>query len=107
MQLSGEEFLRVSRSAKRQDGSPDSPALGRITTAPARVSASSWEAEGMSSPSLREDVSSVVNAVSRTADVREHVIASLRERIQSGAYQVSGEQVAEMMVRRLLADRIR
>jgi hypothetical protein len=40
-------------------------------------------------------------------DVREDVVASLRARIESGNYQVSGEQVAEMMVRRLLADRVR
>jgi|GEM_PF-1648204 Anti-sigma-28 factor, FlgM. len=106
MQLSGEEFLRVSRSSAREDAE-SSPSLGKMSTARARSAASLAETEEMDIASHRDEVTMVVASVSRAADVREQVIASLRERIQSGDYVVSGEQVAEMMVRRLLADRIR
>jgi anti-sigma28 factor (negative regulator of flagellin synthesis) len=40
-------------------------------------------------------------------DVREEIVASLRARIEAGTYFVSGDQIAEMMLRRLLADRVR
>ena len=49
----------------------------------------------------------VLEAISRATDVREDVVASLRERIEAGTYSVSGEQIAEMMIRRMLADRVR
>lgn len=40
-------------------------------------------------------------------DVREDLVNDLKERIQKGEYQVNGKEVAEMMLRRLAADRIR
>lgn len=40
-------------------------------------------------------------------DVREDLIQSLKERIQNGEYKVDGKEIAEMMMRRLAADRIR
>ena len=54
-----------------------------------------------------KDTKMVLDAISRSADVREDVVASLRERIEAGTYLVSGEQIAEMMIRRALADRVR
>jgi predicted neutral ceramidase superfamily lipid hydrolase len=54
-----------------------------------------------------KDTKMVLEAISRAVDVREDVVASLRERIEAGTYQVSGEQIAEMMIRRTLADRVR
>ncbi len=40
-------------------------------------------------------------------DTRDEIVAELKERIQKGEYSVSGEEIAEMMLRRLAADRIR
>ena len=54
-----------------------------------------------------KDTKMVLEAISRATDVREDVVASLRERIEAGTYSVSGEQIAEMMIRRMLADRVR
>jgi anti-sigma28 factor (negative regulator of flagellin synthesis) len=54
-----------------------------------------------------KDTKMVLEAISRASDVREDVVASLRERIEAGTYLVSGEQIAEMMIRRMLADRVR
>lgn len=39
-------------------------------------------------------------------DVREELVLSLKERIDAGNYSVSGEEIAEMMVRRAMADRL-
>lgn len=49
----------------------------------------------------------VAESLEAATDVREDIVASLQERIEAGTYQVSGEAIAEMMIRRSLADRIR
>ncbi len=46
-------------------------------------------------------------AVSGTPDVREDLVADLGAKIERGEYSVSGEDVAEMMLRRMRADSIR
>ena len=102
MRVSGEEYLRVSllRQVRRV---ADTPALGSITTAPARGSSA---AQVEISPEARE-IQRVVDRVAQEPEIREDIVASLRERIQSGTYGVSGEQIGEMMLRRLLADLVR
>ena len=35
------------------------------------------------------------------------IVEEIKERIKKGEYQVSGEEIAEMMLRRRAADRIR
>jgi len=40
-------------------------------------------------------------------DTREEIVAELKERIQKGEYKIDGQEIAEMMMRRLAADRIR
>jgi len=52
------------------------------------------------------DVQYVLRSIAQQPEVREEIIAGLRARIESGTYQVSGEQIGEMMIRRLLADRV-
>jgi len=46
-------------------------------------------------------------ALANVPDVREDLVRQLKERIHQGDYEVSGEEVAEMMLRRLAADRMR
>jgi flagellar biosynthesis anti-sigma factor FlgM len=46
-------------------------------------------------------------ALAETPDVREDVVSEIKERIQKGEYKVSGQEIADMMLRRLAADRIR
>lgn len=65
------------------------------------------EAESVVSALGSRDLQMVNEAITREPDVREQIVASLRERIEAGTYQVSGEQIAEMMVRRSRADRHR
>lgn len=46
-------------------------------------------------------------ALADAPDIREDVVRDLKERIQKGEYKVSGGEIAEMMLRRQAADRIR
>ena len=57
-------------------------------------------------PSAAE-VTRVAEMVKAAPDVREDVVMRLKERMEKGEYKVSGEEVADMMVRRMKADRIR
>ncbi len=100
MRVSGEEYLRVSHFMQVVRR-PEEVTLKGIATAPARgVSAASAEF----TPEVRE-IQRVVGIVVREAEVREDVVAHLRERVESGTYNVTGEQIGEMMLRRFLADR--
>ena len=53
-----------------------------------------------------ELVKQVVQDVIHTPD-REDMISDLRARIESGAYNPSGDDIAEAMIRRSIADRIK
>jgi anti-sigma28 factor (negative regulator of flagellin synthesis) len=55
----------------------------------------------------REGLDVAMAAIAHQSEVREQVVASLRERIESGSYFVSGEQIAEMIIRRRIADQVR
>jgi len=46
-------------------------------------------------------------ALADVPDVREDMVRELKERLQRGEYDISGEEIAEMMLRRLAADRMR
>jgi negative regulator of flagellin synthesis FlgM len=54
-----------------------------------------------------QEMKMIGEALAQVPDTRDQIVASLKERIESGTYHVSGEQIAEMMVRRALADRMR
>ena len=46
-------------------------------------------------------------ALADIPDTREQLVNEIKERIQKGEYNVSGKDIAEMMLRRHAADRIR
>jgi len=101
MQLSREEYLKVSQMRIAPASGPST--VGVMATAPARRGGIQTE-----TPLRRSgEVQRVVEAVDHASDIREDIVASLRARIESGSYQVSGDAVAEMLLRRLLADRVR
>ena len=56
---------------------------------------------------LAQGMAVAEEALKSVPDVREDIVASIKEKIQSGTYKVSGEEIADMMIRRLSADRIR
>jgi len=51
-------------------------------------------------------VKQVVQDVVQTPD-REEMIADLRARIEAGTYNPSGDEIADAMIRRSIADRIK
>jgi len=54
----------------------------------------------------RDLVKSVTEDVMEMPD-RQDMIADLKARIQAGTYNPTGEEIAESMIRRTIADRIR
>jgi len=46
-------------------------------------------------------------ALKKIPDIRQEFVDELKAKIESGEYQVTGEEIADMMVRRWAADRIR
>lgn len=46
-------------------------------------------------------------ALAHVPEVREDYVRELKERIQKGDYEVSGAEIADMMLRRRAADKIR
>jgi flagellar biosynthesis anti-sigma factor FlgM len=60
--------------------------------------------------SVAEDAALVMEAkqaIKAMPEVREELVAAIRARIENGSYQVSGDVIADVMVRRAYADRIR
>ena len=53
------------------------------------------------------EVARFAQVVKDLPDVREDVVMELKEKIESGEYEVSGEEIADMMARRMKADRVR
>ncbi len=54
-----------------------------------------------------EEAQRIAEKAEGEPDHRDEIVTSLRNRIESGTYLVSGDQVADMIIRRLLADRVR
>lgn len=46
-------------------------------------------------------------ALSDVPDIREDIVNDLKERISKGEYKIDGKEVADMMLRRLKADKTR
>jgi anti-sigma28 factor (negative regulator of flagellin synthesis) len=109
MRVSGEECVRVSQLGPPPDGAAAAAAAAMasntLATAPARgpLTAGRYESAAPEAAEVRR----VVGKVVKEAEVREDVVAELRQRIENGTYNVTGQQIGEMMVRRMLADRVR
>jgi flagellar biosynthesis anti-sigma factor FlgM len=51
-----------------------------------------------------QDIQRVTREINRLPDVREDRVQALKAQIDSGTYHVSGEDIADLMIRRALAD---
>jgi len=56
---------------------------------------------------LEQGIIAAEEALRDVPDIREEIVAEIREKIESGEYRLNGEEIAEMMIRRLRADRMR
>ena len=51
-----------------------------------------------------QEVQQIKKLVNELPDVREDRVQALKAQIESGTYQVSGEDIADLIIRRTLAD---
>ena len=51
-----------------------------------------------------QDILKAQKYLNRLPDVREERVAALKAQIENGTYNVSGEDIADLMIRRTLAD---
>lgn len=56
---------------------------------------------------LQQGIESATAALQDVPDIREDIVSDLKARISAGEYVVSGEEVADMLLRRLKADKTR
>jgi len=98
MRISDEQVKKVLASAKEARSSESTeayyhPVIGQISKPVAK----------------EEDVELVRELTQKVKQMpdREDLIADLRARIAAGQYNPSGEEIAEAMIRRAIADRIR
>lgn len=104
MQLSRDEYLRISQL---QPETGDA-AYGTVLFAVAPGHRALEVANGAESRAEEaRRIAAQLDENDANDVAREQIVASLRARVEAGTYHVSGEQIAEMMVRRFLADRVR
>jgi negative regulator of flagellin synthesis FlgM len=103
MKISTEEVSRILqaqglRPAKTNGTNGNGKAAGNSSATPA----TSVELSGRA-----KEIQQVRKLVENAPDVREDLVNALKAQIESGEYKVSGEEVADLMIRRALADGVR
>ncbi|MCS6777454.1 MAG: flagellar biosynthesis anti-sigma factor FlgM [Chloroherpetonaceae bacterium] len=101
MKISSEEVGRLLATA------PSGRGNARVATtpaSPAQESSGSREAALVEVSPTAQEIQQIKRLVHRLPDVREDRVRSLKAQIESGTYHVSGEDIADLMIRRMLAD---
>lgn len=83
------------------------PVNGVAASGTVSTSESSSAAAEVEISDTAQDIQNAKQMVMQAPDVREDVVAAIKARIDNGTYAVSGEDIADLMIRRALADRIR
>ena len=99
MKISTEEVGRIIQTGGFIRTSGRTTGYGRPAATPKPTEASSVEISDQA-----KDVQLVKNAVAELPDVRESQVEALKARIESGTYNVSSQDVADLIVRRTYAD---
>ncbi len=101
MQISNEEINRLL--ALTPKGASPLQKGGRATVSLEGMSDTDVAARVEVSASSQE-VKQVKAQIEQMPDVREDRVQALKAQIESGKYQVSGEDIADLIIRRSLAD---
>ncbi len=98
--------ITATESGQAKAGARESTGIGIL---PAGSMQDTRDAEcNRRPPTSREEAIGVaMAAVAEIPDVREDLVADLKAKIERGEYSVRGEDVAEMMLRRMRADSLR
>jgi flagellar biosynthesis anti-sigma factor FlgM len=105
MQISNNETLLANQvgAINRTGGVTDytqTPAQAEDTTGTA-------PAAQVELSSQAQAIASAKAAVDATPETRDDLVARLKSQVDAGTYQVSGKDIAEQMLRRAQADRLR
>jgi len=103
MKISIEEVSRIlqTQGVARKSGS-GANGNGKTASVNSIAPAASVEVSAAAN-----EIQRVKKLVDQTPDIREDIVQSIKARIESGTYKVSSEDVADLMLRRAQADRIR
>lgn len=101
MKISTEEVSRLlAYSPTDRTGSRSA-----VVSAPSQHETSEGrEAATVEVSSASQEVRQITRLVDQLPDVRTDRVAALKAQIESGTYKVSGEDIADLVIRRALAD---
>ncbi len=102
MQISSDEINRLL-ALSGQSRTTNARGTG-TSTSTGDVSTNSGAAAEVEVSSQGQDVQFVQRVLSRVSDVREDRVQALKTAIENGTYKVSGEDIADLIIRRALAD---
>lgn len=100
MKISGIESSKAAASQNAAEVRilPEDRPKGLVSSRPAKAASLSPLEKGMAVAEA---------ALADVPDTRDEIVADLKDRIARGEYRISGEEIAEMMLRRRAADRMR
>jgi len=102
VKISMQELDRVLQARAGIGVSPSKGSGVRSTEAPRSQGA----AASVEISAQAQEVRRVTQMVDQVPDVREALVESLRAKMQKGEYEVPSDDIADLMVRRLVADSI-
>ena len=101
MKISNEEVGRLLAYAPQ--GRNDRNTTGGTATA-TRDTLAVRPAADVSLSSAARDIQLAKKAIDALPDVREDRVRALKAQVENGTYRVSGEDIADLIIRRALAD---
>ena len=105
MRISGEQSnLAANVGPVRGVSAPASTSSNGQTGS---VSPTETSAATVTFSSRAQEISRATSAVNNTPDTRDDLVKSLKSKVDSGTYNVSGSDIAEMMYRRQAADNVK
>ena len=100
MQISVDEVSRLLAFTSTDRAGNRQAASAQLTGNDAQ----SHEAARVEVSNTAQEVQQIKKMVNRLPDTREDRVQALKAQIESGTYNVSGEAIADLMIRRVLAD---
>jgi negative regulator of flagellin synthesis FlgM len=103
MKISNEEVGHILQSRQV------SLTVGSMTGSKAKSDSSNQQtpAASVELSGKAKDIQKARQAVQQAPEIRDNLVNNLKSRIESGTYQVSGSDIADLMIRRSYADQIR
>jgi flagellar biosynthesis anti-sigma factor FlgM len=107
MKISSEESLRAGRIepiTPTPSGAAKTPAAAPGSSPAAHVELS---AQAQALAAAKTEATHYIPAVQAAPETRDDLVSQLKARVESGSYHVSGADIADQLVRRVQADRVR